>query len=139
MFVARSAFGILSVELSERLFKTDGLASSRMECSFIGGSYENKRDIWKTEHNLFRYGAMDGKKNAGKEKAKKKDNAVVLSEELKKELGGGADVLLDEPKLSKEEKRRKKLREEKKAAKEQRKGKRAAKREELEVRVTVCG
>ena len=37
---------------------------------------------------------MDGKKNAGKEKAKKKDSPVVLSEELKKELGSGADILL---------------------------------------------
>lgn len=81
---------------------------------------------------------MDGKKNAGKEKAKKKDSPVVLSEELKKELGSGADILLGEPKLSKEERRRKKLREEKKAAKEQRKGKRAAKREELEVRTVAC-
>lgn len=66
-------------------------------------------------------------------RAKKHRNPVELSEELKKELGEGSDVVLDSKKMSKEEKRRQKLREEKKMLKEQRKGKRAAKREALEV------
>ena len=74
--------------------------------------------------------AMDSKETR---RIKKTKNHVELSEELKKELGEGTDVILDSKKLSKEEKRRQKLREEKKALKEQRKGKRAAKREALEV------
>ena len=64
---------------------------------------------------------------------KKSESPVQLSEELKKELGEGADVVLGSKKISQEEKRRQKLREEKKLLKEQRKGKRAAKREALEV------
>ena len=74
------------------------------------------------------------KKHTSKEK---KQNTVALSEELMKELGGQADVIVGSKKLTQEEKRRKKLKEEKKAAKEQRKGKRAAKREALEVFLSV--
>ena len=76
---------------------------------------------------------MDSGKKKHTSKEKKKQNAIELSEELVKELGGQVDVIVGSKKLTQEEKRRKKLKEEKKAAKEQRKGKRAAKREALEV------
>ena len=57
----------------------------------------------------------------------------ILSEDLIKSLGGGADLVLESKKKSKEEKKREKLKEEKKKQKEERKGKRAMKREEIAV------
>ena len=71
--------------------------------------------------------------NDKKKKGNKIQQENILSEDLIKSLGGGADLVLESKKKSKEEKKREKLKEEKKKQKEERKGKRAMKREEIAV------
>ena len=80
---------------------------------------------------------MEDKTKLKSKKSKKRDNSSILSEELKQALGGTADIIVDN-KVSREEKRRKKMKEEKLAKKAEQKGKRAKKREELEVMHSFC-
>ena len=62
--------------------------------------------------------------NDKKKKGNKIQQENILSEDLIKSLGGGADLVLESKKKSKEEKKKQK---------EERKGKRAMKREEIAV------
>ena len=73
---------------------------------------------------------MNAKSKKKGSKKKQQTPKVELSEELKNALGDATDIVLDDTKLSKEEKRKLKM---------EKKGKRARKLEEIAVSLLISG
>ena len=78
---------------------------------------------------------MNNKSEKKGNNKKKQVPTVELSEELKNALGDATDIVLENTKLSKEEKKKQRLKEEKRKLKMEMKGKRARKREEIAVSI----
>lgn len=82
---------------------------------------------------------MNAKSKKKGSKKKQQTPKVELSEELKNALGDATDIVLEDTKLSKEEKKRQRLKEEKRKLKMEKKGKRARKLEEIAVCLLISG
>ena len=82
---------------------------------------------------------MNAKSKKKGSKKKQQTPKVELSEELKNALGDATDIVLEDTKLSKEEKKRQRLKEEKRKLKMENKGKRARKLEEIAVSLLISG